>query len=123
MPIEVRVTPLCPARTCAAPELQGLGGPLADLTHTDQNMKQDEDYEATKKALLEDIAKGCDVGVVERTRGMFEAWESCTSPEPRGGVFHATVSTNEDVKRLTTVNALAVLAMLAVAVVALVVRK
>jgi hypothetical protein len=73
MPVEVRVTPLCPVRICAASELQSLGEPSANPTPINRNMKQDENYEAIKKGLLDDIAKGCDVGVVERTRKMFEA--------------------------------------------------
>ena len=92
-------------------------------------MKHDDKTEDIKKALLEDIAKGCDEEVVARARDFFEGWESCTTAVPslpdlqEGALFTASINTNEDVKRLTTVNALAVLAMLVVAVSAIVVRK
>lgn len=95
-------------------------------------MKHDDKIEDIKKALLDDIAKGCDEKVVQRARDLFEVWESCATAapdlsnlpdSPEGRWFTASVSTNEDVKRLTTVNALAVLAMLVVAVSAIVVRR
>lgn len=105
---------------------------LFALTHTESTMKHDDKYEDIKKSLLEDIAKGCDEEVVQRARGLFEVWESCTTAAPDssnlpnsrvGTRFTASFNSDEDVKRLTTVNALAVLAMLGVTVVALVARK
>ena len=92
-------------------------------------MKNDDKYEDIKKALLEDIAKGCDEEVVARARDFFEGWESCTTVVPNlpdlqeGTLFTASINTNEDVKRPTTVTALAVLGMRVVAVSAIVVRK
>ena len=76
-----------------------------------------------------EVRVGGDEEVVARARDFFEGWESCTTVVPNlpdlqeGTLFTASINTNEDVKRLTTVNALAVLAMLVVAVSAIVVRK
>ncbi len=88
-------------------------------------MTQDSSYEAIRTDLLNDMTKECPPAIVERAKKLLEALEGCALKPTEDnclnspGFVYATVSTNEDVKRLTTVNAIAVLSMLVVAVVAL----
>lgn len=89
-------------------------------------MAKPEDYEALRSTLVDDIAKTADPSVVDRLNDLLLALEHCAlnPAKPKGSqITYASVNTNHDVSRLTMVNAVAVISMLIVTVVALAVHR